>query len=723
MIRLAKIILFCLAFAVLTQTVQAQPVLNFAFAYRIEGDSRTLTLAPNGAIEFPATAAGSTARVTLISNNAAALAMGDTWTIKSMTVTNSRFSAEFGAEATLRPGETNFTNLRFSPAARGPVEGTLTIQFVNVAQGTAGVTMVRTFFLTGTGTTPDFVSSYLVNPGGNQTPVKDADTILFPRADMNQTSAVTFVVLNRGNGPGTVRRATVTGDAFQLSGLPLLPAQLLPERDLRFNIVFSPKTQQRFTGSLRVEYDTGVVTILLEGQGTAATLIYESMIDSQRTAIPANGRITVPDILVGATKSFQVRISNTGNAEGRVAAVSVTGAGFALAEGPTLPVTLGPGGSATLALSFTARESGQSVGRLRIDDTSFELIGVGLGPKLGFAFRLDTTVLQVMNNGTALFPNTNVGSRSEAQFQVTNDGNQPATLSSITLSGSPFSIRALPGLPVTVQPGQTLELGLVFAPDALGAATGTLLIDDLRFNLRGTGNNPPPLPPITLTGLRDTVEPLQQPSVGVSLASPYPLDITGKLTLSFTADSFVDDPATQFSTGGRTIDFRIPANTLEALFGEGGKQAQFQSGTVAGSITVSASLAVSSVNVTPATPPSRSTVITSSEPRLRTVQMGTRTANSFELIITGYSTPRSVTEINVRFTPAPGQNLQTTSLTSNVDTAFSTWYQSATSRSFGSQFSVALIINATGDIGAVQSVTVTATNSRGTSAPASLNLR
>jgi hypothetical protein len=42
---------------------------------------------------------------------------------------------------------------------------------------------------------------------------------------------------------------------------------------------------------------------------------------------------------------------------------------------------------------------------------------------------------------------------------------------------------------------------------------------------------------------------------------------------------------------------------------------------------------------------------------------------------------------------------------------------------FGSQFTAVIVIQVNGDINAVQSVTVTASNARGASAPVSVNLR
>ena len=204
-------------------------------------------------------------------------------------------------------------------------------------------------------------------------------------------------------------------------------------------------------------------------------------------------------------------------------------------------------------------------------------------------------------------------------------------------------------MPATIAPNQMVEFQIDFAPTAAGAVSGALQIDDRIIPLRGTGNSPPPLPGVVLTNLPETVAALQQPAVGVALAEAYPLDLTGKLTLTFLPDSFADDPSIQFSSGGRTVDFRIPANSTEAVFGESAKQVQFQSGTVAGVISVTPSFTAGAANVTPTPAPVKTVTVPPAPPQLRGVQPGTRTANSFELLVSGFSTTRSTTQLKARF--------------------------------------------------------------------------
>jgi len=131
---------------------------------------------------------------------------------------------------------------------------------------------------------------------------------------------------------------------------------------------------------------------------------------------------------------------------------------------------------------------------------------------------------------------------------------------------------------------------------------------------------------------------------------------------------------------------------------------------------------VGQVNLTPTTAPSRSVQIPSSVPVLQSVQVQSFTGNQIVLLVTGYSTPRNLSTLTFQFTGATGKNLQTSSLTLNVSGAFTSWYDSTASDVFGSQFSVTVTATVTGDPTALQSVSVTATNSQGTSTAQSVTL-
>ena len=96
----------------------------------------------------------------------------------------------------------------------------------------------------------------------------------------------------------------------------------------------------------------------------------------------------------------------------------------------------------------------------------------------------------------------------------------------------------------------------------------------------------PALPTVSITGLPGDVQALQQPALDISLDTPIPVAITGTATLAFSPEGVnpMDDPSVQFSTGGRSVTFTIPANATHAAFGSG--QFALQTGSVAGTITI-----------------------------------------------------------------------------------------------------------------------------------------
>jgi hypothetical protein len=689
---------------------------QLTFTYRTTANPVPASLPANGTILFPGTQPGASTTVTLIARNDGS----EPWTFYSVSVTGAEFKITSVPETPLAlPGLSVFqVAVSFTPTDGGANTGSLNI----IAGGAAG-SVSYNFFLSGTVQAANLLASYILNPDGNQNPLRSGDTISFPATAIRGTSTATIVIANRGNGAGAVSNVSLTGDQFRLTSLPLLPASVAPERDFRFNIAFTPVSRDAARGSVRIEMGGATLAISLIGQGTGAAFSYEFVTAAGATPVAPGGAIRMPDTAVGSVSSGVVRVRNTGNSDGRIGAVAVVGAGFRVADLTPLPTTVAQNGAFTFTVVFAPSQSGPANGQLLIDDVSIALNGTGVGAGLRIGARIGSTVTPVPDGGTITFPNTAIGSTSPVFVQLTNDGNAPAMVNGVGVTGAAFTAPELPPMPATIAPNQMLEFQIAFTPTVAGAVAGTLQIDDRSIPLRGTGNTPPPLPGVVFTNLPETVAALQQPAVGLALAEAYPLDLTGKLTLTFLPDSFADDPSIQFSSGGRTVDFRIPANSTQAVFGESARQVQFQSGTVAGVISVTASFTASAVNVTPTPAPVKPVTVPAEAPQLRAVQPGTRTANSFELLVSGFSTTRAVSQLKLDFAPAPGSQLQTPSLTYNVEAPFTAWYQSAAGRSFGSQFTVSVTVNVNGDPNSVQAVTVTASGPAGSSNPVTVNLR
>lgn len=173
----------------------------------------------------------------------------------------------------------------------------------------------------------------------------------------------------------------------------------------------------------------------------------------------------------------------------------------------------------------------------------------------------------------------------------------------------------------------------------------------------------------------------------------------------------MDDPAIQFSTGGRTLTATIPANTTFS------QTVALQTGTVAGTITVKAALTANGSDVTPSSLAPVVIKVSPAVPAITSMTL-TRGTNSIQVAIVGFSNTREVVQAEFRFAAAQGSTLQTTDLIVPASQLFSGWFQSSASTASGSSFLYTQPFTLDGDSGAIAFVTVTITNTQGASASA-----
>ena len=226
----------------------------------------------------------------------------------------------------------------------------------------------------------------------------------------------------------------------------------------------------------------------------------------------------------------------------------------------------------------------------------------------------------------------------------------------------------------------------------------------------------PSVPSLTLTGLGSTGTSASQSTLSVSLGTSYPVDVTVTLTLTFSPASGGDDPAVRFSSGGgdgRTVTITVPAGQTA-----GASTIGVQTGTVAGTITVTAQMKAAGQDVTPSPAPTITTKIAAAPPVITSVS-GAVTTGGFTVTLVGYSNTRDMTQGTFTFTAASGVSLQTSTVTVPLSSLFSAWYGSSASAQYGSQFTFTQPFTVSGTGQAVTSVSVTLTNSAGTSQSAS----
>jgi hypothetical protein len=215
---------------------------------------------------------------------------------------------------------------------------------------------------------------------------------------------------------------------------------------------------------------------------------------------------------------------------------------------------------------------------------------------------------------------------------------------------------------------------------------------------------PPPV--VTFTGPSSST-PTAQPTLGFTVVNPYPVAITATLTLNFTG--IIIDPALQFATGGTTQIFTVPANSTTV------PTIQLQTGTVAGTITVTLALSAGGSNVTPGSVQPLNIVIPPAVPVVTDVTFE-RDGNTITLFVRGFSNIRTMVQADFHFNAAPGTSFKDADITIPAATLFDAWYSDHTdSDQFGSAFTYTQPFTLDSDASAVASVTVTLTNSVGVS--------
>ena len=723
--QISKAIRGFVAASALLVALAGQSASAQTFSILVNQQSTSSDIPEGGTITFAATNVGvSNDAVVTLTNRAGVLVQ-----INALTLTGSADFALVNAPElpfSLNANQTISLVLRHNPATSNRTTGTLSINSTVNSQA-------RTTLINLVGTAPEFAFSYTPQ-GGNASPIASGSTLVFPPTAIDATSTATVVITNRGTAQGIVQSITVGGANFSGIGLPLPNTAVNAGSTLQYTVQFTSKSLDPAVGSMSITAAGAASSFTLQGSGTGANFSYTVTSGDQTSPVNPGGLITVPDAVVGEKSVVTVRVRNNGNADARITALAVNGAGYSLTDNPLIPVTIPIGGQIAFTLNFNPTTTGRAAGRLRVGEVDFEVTSNGLGANLTYSFAASGTPTTVSNGGTVNFLPARVGESNSITFTATNSGTSPSTINAIGLTAAStiFTLSQTPALPAQLAPGASISFSVQFAPAAQGASTATLKVDNASFTLNGFGEAPAPLPTLRFTGATGAQEALQQPAIGLAIASPYRTNVTGTLTLAFNSDVFSNDPSVQFATGGRTVTFTIPAGQTAAVFPNGASTIRVQTGSVAGTITLTPSVSTESgFNLTPTTPPTLNLTIASGAPRILSAIVASKAASAITLQVSGYSTARSVTQIDLTITGAPGENVGTQRVTIPVESAFLGWYQGTASGQFGSLFTVTIPLSLSGDVlttgfslsDTIQSIGVTVANRIGTSAATTVALK
>ncbi len=362
----------------------------------------------------------------------------------------------------------------------------------------------------------------------------------------------------------------------------------------------------------------------------------------------------------GDTASATLRVRNTVGVANTLNPFHIEGDGFVLSGAPEAPVVVGPAESLDFTVEFRAGAVG-IFSALLYDDRISILLTVTVLPPM--VCRVDTgSGLRDAAVSPVSFGTVDRGARRTLLFLLENRAALPAIVPDISISAGPFSLDSPSPSGATLQAGDTAAFEIGFVPQNAGSFTATLTIGGTVYSLQGSGREPAlPQPalqidlPLSRSG--------QQGTVMVRFDAPARTSGTCTVTLGFVSRNGSADPAIQFASGGRTVQFAVAPGDAET------PEMAFQTGTTAGTLTVSVelgSLLASEIVLIDPAPVTITSIDT------------LRSPSGIELRLTGFDNTRTTAALAFTFFDSAGVTIGTVRL--DAASQFASYFATSSTR-------------------------------------------
>ena len=368
-------------------------------------------------------------------------------------------------------------------------------------------------------------------------------SLAFASQNVGTTSAAQQVTLtNSGNASLTISSVSIGSDYT----VTPCSSPLAAGASCTMNVTFHPSAAGPSTSALTLTTNAAGSphSVPLTGTGVAiapaVSLTPSSLTFASRT--------------VSTTSLPQtVTLANTGNGPLAIFPMAISG-DFAFTS--ACGASLAAGGSCTIDVTFTPLVAAARSGTLSITDSAagsphtVPLSGTGLSGAAAVAS---------VSPGAVDFSPQQVGSESAQEIvTVSNTGNAPLTFTSISISGE-FAIvtpagPTPPACPVTLAPGESCRIALVFRPAGLNLRQGNLAISTnggaSTIPVLGTGMIPQPPQLVAPAAVDFGSQPIGTRSPGHAVAlrntSPFVATIS---ELGASGDFAVSDTCTTIAAG------------------------------------------------------------------------------------------------------------------------------------------------------------------------------
>lgn len=420
-------------------------------------DSGELTVAP-GSVTFGNVQLGTSQNQSATLSNTG----GSSLTVTQSTVTGAGFSVTgLTVPLTLAVGQSVNVSIVFAPQAAGSASG-------SVVLANDGSSSPLNIALSGVGVAAGDLSA-------------SPTSLSFGNVQIGSGQTLNEQLTNTGGESLTISQASSSSPSFSFPGLSL-PLVLAPNQSATFGVVFTPSAAGASNGILSITESTSsaVLSVALSGTGTAE-------------ATPATLTATPPSVTftggqVGSTQTQTVTLQNTGGESATISQDSVAGTGFSI-SGLSTPLTLVPGGTASVTVTFAPQASGTVTGSVAISSNASNAnLTISLN---GSATGVPQGQLSV-SPGTINFGSVTVGTSGTASGTLSATG-ASVVVSSVDVGGSEFVVSGI-SFPATIAAGQSLGFTVTFTPQSSGVAS-------VSASFYSTASNSPASATLTGTGV------------------------------------------------------------------------------------------------------------------------------------------------------------------------------------------------------------------------------
>lgn len=304
---------------------------------------------------------------------------------------------------------------------------------------------------------------------------------------------------NTGNANLAIGSVTVEGSGFSNVSTTACPATLAAGGSCDVDISFAPTAGATdFNGNVRVISNAAGSPHLaaLHGRGTAAavpSVVWDPLVS----------RMDFGQVLAGAVSAVQsATLRNAGPGGLRLTVLNAVGpdaAAFSVTAGScAIGDVLFEGQTCRVDIRFAPGSSGSKTANVQVASSGsfpsdLALSGVGMGgPNPGLALSVRTLSLGTVRIGAQSAP---------VELTLSANGSGVVRITAFTVStGFTLQAKSCPALPFTLQAGSECTVTVVFTPQAVGTATGQLVVSSDATNgtsqqvaLNGNGEAPPDL--------------------------------------------------------------------------------------------------------------------------------------------------------------------------------------------------------------------------------------